>query len=125
MASAKQWKIRGSVHVSGLATIVLDQLNAELNDQTDIKMWKSCLSPDETLTPNLTSFQRVRSIVLESSQPVNVSINGGVARPNVRLLIEWASEMGSLLDSITIENPVTATEIADVTLILGGDGVTP
>ena len=54
-----------------------------------------------------------------------VSINGGVARPNVRLLIEWAELNGSLLDSITIENPVTATADADVTLILGGDGVTP
>ena len=125
MASTKEWKVRGSIHVSGLSTIVLDQFNAELNDQSDIKMWKSCLSPDETLTPNLSSFQRVRSIVLESDQPVNVSINGGVARPNVRLLIEWAELNGSLLDSITIENPVTATADADVTLILGGDGVTP
>lgn len=125
MASTKTWKIRGSIAVSGLATIVLDQANAELNDQSDIKMWKSCLSPGEVLSPGLTQFERVRSIVLESDQPVDVSINGGVARPNVRLLIEWADVNGSLLDSITIENPAAATLDADVTLILGGDGVTP
>ena len=122
MASAKEWKIRGSVHVTGLATIVLDQTNAELNDQTDIKMWKSCLSPGEVLTPNLSTFLRVRSIVLESDQPISLSINGGAARPNVRLLIEWAEALGSLLDSIVITNPGTATVDADVTLILGGDG---
>jgi len=125
MASTKSWKIRGSIAVSGLATIVLDQANAELNDQSDIKMWKSCLSPGETLTPNLAQFERVRSIVLESDQPIDVSINGGVARPSVRLLIEWAGAGGSLLDSISIENPATASVDADVTLILGGDGVTP
>lgn len=123
MATPKQWKIRGSVHVSGLSTIVLDQANAELNDQDHIKMWKACLSPGEVLTPTLTSFQRVRSIVLETDQPVDVAINGGAARPNVRLLIEWASADGSLLDDITIQNPVTATADADVTIILGGDGL--
>lgn len=122
--ATKTWKIRGAVTVSGLATIVLDQTNAELNDQDDIKMFKSVLSPSETLVPSLSSFQRVRSIVLVSDQPVNVSVNGGAARPNVRLLIEWAEANGSLLDSISIENPVTATVDADVTLILGGDGVT-
>lgn len=123
MASLKEWKIRGSVHVSGLATIVLDQANAELNDQDQIKMWKACLSPGEVLTPTLTSFQRIRSIVLETDQPVDVAVNGGTARPNVRLLIEWASEDGSLLDDITITNPGVATSDADVTLILGGDGL--
>ena len=123
MANPKQWQIRGSVHVSGLATIVLDQANAELNDQDQIKMWQACLSPGEILTPTLTSFQRIRSIVLESDQPVDLAVNGGVARPNVRLLIEWASADGSLLDDITIQNPVTASEDADVTLILGGDGL--
>ncbi|MHA2064174.1 MAG: hypothetical protein ACXABY_07315 [Candidatus Thorarchaeota archaeon] len=123
MASTKEWKVRGSVHVTGLSTIVLDALNAELTDQTDIKMWKSCLSPGETLVPNLGSFLRVRSIILQSDQPVSLSVNGGAARPLVRLLIEWAEgPTGSLLDAITIENPATATADADVTLILGGDG---
>ena len=123
MASGKQWKIRGSVHVSGLATIVLDQANAELTDQDQIKMWKACLSPGEVLTPELGSFQRIRSIVLDSDQPIDVAINGGTARPNVRLLIEWTAEFGSLLDTIVLTNPVTATADADVTLILGGDGL--
>lgn len=125
MASTKSWKIRGSIAVSGLATIVLDQANAELSDQSDIKMWQSCLSPGETLSPGLTQFERVRSIVMVSDQPVDVSINGGVARPGVRLIIEWADVNGSLLDDISIENPATATLDVDVTLILGGDGVTP
>lgn len=123
MASTKEWKVRGSIHVTGLSTIVLDALNAELSDQTDIKMWKSCLSPGETLTPNLSSFLRIRSIVLQSDQPISLSINGGAVRPLVRLLIEWAEgPTGSLLDAITIENPATSLVDADVTLILGGDG---
>ena len=123
MASTKEWKVRGSVHVTGLATIVLDATNAQLDDQTDIKMFKSCLSPGETLVPSLVTFLRVRSIVLVSDQPISLSINGGAARPLVRLLIEWAEgPTGSLLDSISIENPATATVDADVTLILGGDG---
>ena len=123
--STKIWKIRGAISVTGLATIVLDQTNAELTDQDDIKIFKSTLSPNETLVPSLTTFQRVRSIVLESDQPVDVVINGGAARPKVRLLIEWAEAGGSLLDDISISNPATATLDADVTLILGGDGVTP
>lgn len=122
MASTKEWKVRGSIHVSGLSTIVLDQTNAQLSDQSDIKMWKLCLSPGETFTPTLSSFLRVRSIVLESDQPISVSVNGGAPRPNVRLLIEWAEALGSLLDAMVIENPGTATVDADVTLILGGDG---
>jgi len=123
MASTKEWKVRGSVHVSGLSTIVLDQTNAQLDDQTDIKMWKSCLSPGETLTPNLSTFLRIRSIVLVSDQPISLAVNGGAPRPLVRMLIEWAEgPTGSLLDDITIENPATATVDADVTLILGGDG---
>ena len=123
MASAKEWKVRGSVHVSGLSTIVLDATNAQLSDQTDIKMWKSCLSPGETLTPNLASFLRVRSIILQSDQPISLAVNGGAPRPLVRLLIEWAEgPTGSLLDDISIENPIASTADADVTLILGGDG---
>ncbi len=123
MASTKEWKVRGSINVTGLSTIVLDQTNAQLDDQTDIKIFKSCLSPGETLTPNLSTFLRVRSIVLVADQPISLSINGGAARPLVRLLIEWAEgPTGSLLDDISIENPAVSAVDADVTLILGGDG---
>jgi hypothetical protein len=120
---ATEWRIRGSVLVTGLQTIVLDQTNAELTDQTDIKSWQSVLSPGEVLTPSLVEFLRIRSIVLVSDLPVDVAINGGSARPNVRLLLEWAEASGSLLDDITITNPVAATADANVTLVLGGDGV--
>jgi len=82
------------------------------------------LSAGETLTPSLSEFQRVRSVVLVSDQPVDVTVNGGSARPNVRLIIEWAEASGSLLDAIVIENPVGASADASVTLVLGGDGVT-
>jgi hypothetical protein len=58
-----------------------------------------------------------------SDVPVDVAINGGSARPNVRLIIEWAEAMGSLIDDITVTNPAAATVDADVTLVLGGDGV--
>ncbi len=119
----KEWRVRGSIHITGLAAIVLDQNNAELTDQDDIKMYKCTLSPGEALAPVLTSFQRIRSVVLVSDVPVDVAINGGADRPNVRLLIEWAEAMGSLIDDITITNPAAATTDADVTLVLGGDGV--
>lgn len=119
----KEWRIRGSIHITGLAALVLDENTAELNDQDDIKMYKCTLSPGESLTPVLTSFQRVRSIVMLSDVPVNVAINGGAARPNVRLIIEWAEAMGSLIDDIIVENPAAAPTDADVTLVLGGDGV--
>ena len=119
----KEWRIRGSVFVTGLSTIVLDQATAELADQDDIKLYKVTLSPGESLVPDFSSFQRVRSIVFVSDAGVDVSVNGGVARPNVRLIIEWAEAAGSLLDSMTIENPALATSDADVTLVLGGDGI--
>lgn len=120
-----EWRVRGSVYVTGLQAIVLDQNTAELTDQTDVKSWQSLLSPGESLTPSFTEFQRIRSIILVSDQPVDVTLNGGAARPKVRLLIEWAEAGGSLLDSLVIENPASATDDAEVTLVLGGDGVTP
>ena len=119
----KEWKIRGAIHITGLSSIVLDEDTAELNDQDDIKMYKCTLSPGESLTPVLTSFQRIRSVVLLSDVPVDVAINGGAPRPNVRLLIEWAEALGSLIDDISVTNPGVATTDADVTLVLGGDGV--
>jgi len=122
--ATQEWRIRGSIYISGLSAIVLNEDTAELNDQTDIKSWKSTLSPGESLTPVLTEFQRIRSIVLVTDQPLDVTINGGTARPNVRMIIEWAEANGSLLDSIVLENPAGATADADVTLVLGGDGVT-
>lgn len=121
--ATKVWRIRGSVHITGLSTIVLDASTAELTDQDDIKMYKCTLSPGESITPTLTSFQRIRSVVMLSDVPVDVAINGGSARPNVRLIIEWAEAMGSLIDDITVTNPAAATVDADVTLVLGGDGV--
>ncbi len=119
----KEWRVRGSVFVTGLSSIVLDQTTAELTDQDDIKMYKVTLSPGESFAPTLTSFQRIRSIVFVSDVGVDVAVNGGVARPNVRLIIEWAEAGGSLLDDILITNPAIATTDADVTLVLGGDGV--
>ena len=119
----KEWRVRGSVFVTGLSSIVLDQTTAELTDQDDIKMYKVTLSPGESFAPSLASFQRVRSIVHVSDVGVDIAINGGVARPNVRLIIEWAEAGGSLLDDILITNPAIATTDADVTLVLGGDGV--
>jgi hypothetical protein len=119
----KEWRVRGSVFVTGLSSIVLDQTTAELTDQDDIKMYKVTLSPGESFTPNLTSFQRIRSIVLVADVGVDVAVNGGVARPNTRLIIEWAEAGGSLLDDILITNPALATTDADLTLVLGGDGV--
>src|SRR5210317_1721895 len=107
--ATKDWRVRGSVYVTGLCSIVLDAATAELNDQTDIKSFQSILSPGESLSPTLTQFDRVRSIVLISDLPVDLVINSGAARPNVRLLIEWAEAGGSLLDDITITNPVSAT----------------
>ena len=121
--SNKNWQVVGSVNVTGLAPIKLDQTTAQVNDQNEIRTYRNTLTPSESFTPDLTAFAAVRSIVFTSDQPVSVTINGGPPRPNVRMVIEWASTSGSLLSGITVQNPPTALVNAEITLVLGGDGV--
>jgi hypothetical protein len=39
------------------------------------------------------------------------------------MVIEWASTSGSLLSGITVQNPPAALVNAEITLVLGGDGI--
>ena len=121
----KVWRIRGGVYVDGLEPIVLDNTNARLIDQDETRLMKFTLSPGESQTISLTSFYRVRSLSMVSSNPVIVTINGGTPKPGVRVLIEMSGDGGDLLASMIVENSSSAIVDADITLAIGGDGVTP